>query len=171
MSKINYLIKEWIMPILVALIIVFFLNKFVFVLVTVPTGSMLNTIEPGDKLFVSKLIDEENLERKDIVVFDSEELDKILVKRLIGLPGDKVYIDQEGSVYINEKKLDEDYAVRSTQEAQEFLVPENSFFFLGDNRPNSRDARYWENPFIDKKYIMGKVVFRFFPFTRIGRLN
>ncbi len=171
MSKINYLIKEWIVPIVVALIIVFFLNKFVFVLVTVPTGSMLDTIEPGDKLFVSKLIDEDNLERKDIVVFDSEELDKILVKRLIGLPGDKIYIDREGTVYINEEKLEETYAIKSTQKPQEFLVPENSFFFLGDNRPNSRDARYWENPFIDKKYIMGKVVFRFFPFTRIGRLN
>lgn len=171
MSKINYLIKEWVIPIVVALIIVFFLNKFVFVLVTVPTGSMIDTIEPGDKLFVTKLIDEEKLERKDIVVFDSKELDKILVKRLIGLPGDKIYIDREGNVFINDNKLDEDYAIKSTQPPQEFTVPEDSYFFLGDNRPNSRDARYWDNPFIDKKYIMGKAIFRFFPLTRIGRLK
>jgi signal peptidase I len=50
-------------------------------------------------------------------------------------------------------------------------VPNNSFFFLGDNRPNSRDARYWEQPFIEKEDIMGKAVFRFFPITRIGRLE
>jgi len=171
MSKINYLIKEWIVPIVVALIIVFFLNRFIFILVTVPTGSMIKTIEPGDKLFVSKLIDEDNLERKDIVVFNSEELDKILVKRLVGLPGEKVYIDREGNVYVNEEKIEESYAVKSTQEAQEFFVPDDSYFFLGDNRPNSRDARYWENPYINKKFIMGKAVFRFFPFTRIGRLK
>src|SRR6056297_528443 len=122
MSKINYIIKEWIVPILVALVIVFFLNKFVFVLVTVPTGSMQSTIEPGDKLFVSKLIDENNLERKDIVVFESEELDKILVKRLIGLPGEKVYISKEGEVYIDGDKLQESYAIKSTQKAQEFMV-------------------------------------------------
>ena len=171
MSKINYIIKEWIVPILVALVIVFFLNKFVFVLVTVPTGSMESTIEPGDKLFVSKLIDEDNLERKDIIVFDSEELDKILVKRLIGLPGDKVYISKEGEVYINDEKLEESYALKATQKPQKFEIPEDSYFFLGDNRPNSRDARYWENPFIKKQDIMGKAVFRFFPLTRIGRLE
>jgi signal peptidase I len=92
MSKINYLIKEWIVPIIVALVIVFFLNKFVFVLVTVPTGSMQDTIEPGDKLFVSKLIDKDKLERGDIVVFESDELEKVLVKRLIGMPTDEVFI-------------------------------------------------------------------------------
>ncbi len=171
MSKINYLIKEWIVPIIVALVIVFFLNKFVFVLVTVPTGSMLDTIEPGDKLFVSKLIDKDKLERGDIVVFESDELEKILVKRLIGMPSDEVFIDKEGDVYINGDLLVENYAIKVTQKQQKFEVPNNSFFFLGDNRPNSRDARYWEQPFIEKEDIMGKVVFRFFPITRIGRLE
>jgi len=171
MSKINYLFKEWVIPIIVALVIVFFLNKFIFVLVTVPTGSMENTIEPGDKLFVSKILDKDNMERGDIIVFESDELEKVLVKRLIGLPEEEVYIDKEGDIYIDGELIEENYAVKATQKPQKFEIPEDSYFFLGDNRPNSRDARYWENPFIKKQDIMGKAVFRFFPLTRIGRLE
>ena len=79
----KYFIKEWVVPIAIALVIVLFLNKFVFILVTVPTGSMEDTIIPGDRLYVNELFNVKDAVRGDILVFKSEELDnKRLVKRI-----------------------------------------------------------------------------------------
>lgn len=168
----KYFIKEWVIPIVIALIIVLFLNKFVFILVTVPTGSMEDTIIPGDRLYVNELFNIKNAERGDILVFKSEELDdKRLVKRLIGLPGEEIEIKEDGSVFINGEDLDEPYVVESKGEAKVFKVPDKSYFFLGDNRPISFDARYWNNPYISEEQIIGKVLFRFFPFNRMGKVE
>ena len=168
----KYFIKEWVVPIIIALVIVLFLNKFVFILVTVPTGSMEDTIMPGDRLYVNELFDVNDAQRGDILVFMSEELDeKRLVKRIIGLPGEEVEVKKDGSVYINGVKLDEPYAVKAEGEEKVFNVPENSYLFFGDNRPISYDARYWENPYIDERQIIGEAVFRFFPFNRIGKVE
>lgn len=170
----KYFIKEWVVPIAIALVIVLFLNKFVFILVTVPTGSMENTILPGDRLYVNELFNIKDAKRGDILVFrsDEDELNKKrLVKRLIGMPGETVEVKADGSVYINGEKLDEPYVVKAEGEAKVFSVPENSYLFLGDNRPISYDARYWENPYIHENKIIGKVVFRFFPFSRIGEIQ
>jgi signal peptidase I len=168
----KYFIKEWVVPIAIALVIVLFLNKFVFILVTVPTGSMEDTIIPGDRLYVNELFDVEDAVRGDILVFKSEELDnKRLVKRLIGLPGDTVEVTSNSEVYVNNEKIEEPYAVSWEGETKTFKVPENSYFFLGDNRPISYDARYWENPYIDESKIIGKVLFRFFPFNRVGKVE
>ncbi|MGD9569315.1 MAG: signal peptidase I [Sedimentibacter sp.] len=168
----KYFIKEWVVPIAIALVIVIFLNKFVFILVTVPTGSMENTIMPGDRLYVNELFNIKEAKRGDILVFKSDELDeKRLVKRLIGLPGEKVEVKPDGSVYINDEKLDEPYAAEAEYEGKVFNVPENSYLFFGDNRPISYDARFWENPYIDESKIIGNVLFRFFPFNRIGKVE
>jgi signal peptidase I len=171
-NRMRYLIKEWVVPITIALVIVIFLNKFIFILVTVPTGSMEETIMPGDRLYVNELFKIEDAKRGDILVFKSDELEeKRLVKRLIGLPGEKVTVKTDGSVYINDEKLDEPYAKEAEYEEKEFTVPENSYLFFGDNRPISYDARYWENPYINESKIIGKVLFRFFPFNRIGTVE
>ncbi len=168
----TYIFKEWIVPVAIALIIVLFLNKYIFILVTVPTGSMEDTIMPGDRLYVNELFDVNDAQRGDILVFKSDELDeKRLVKRLIGLPGDTVEVKSDGAVFVNGEKLDEPYAVKAESEAKMFNVPENSYLFFGDNRPISYDARYWENPYIDESKIIGEAVFRFFPLNRIGEIR
>lgn len=168
----KYFIKEWVVPIVVALVIVLFLNKFIFILVTVPTGSMENTIVPGDRLYVNELFNVEKAKRGDILVFRSDELEhKRLVKRLIGLPGETIDINENGEVFINGEKLIEDYAIESVGEMKTFTVPENSYFFLGDNRPISFDARYWKNPYVSEDKIIGEVIFRFFPLNRIGKVE
>ncbi|MEL7647170.1 MAG: signal peptidase I [Sedimentibacter sp.] len=168
----KYFFREWVVPVAIALIIVLFLNKFVFILVTVPTGSMEDTIIPGDRLYVNELFDIKEAKRGDILVFKSEELDnKRLVKRLIGLPGETIEITSDGNVYVNGEKLNEPYAVDWEGDAKTFNVPENSYFFLGDNRPISYDARYWQNPYINESKIIGKVLFRFFPFNRMGKVE
>lgn len=172
LQKIKQFFKEWVVPVLIALVIVLFLNKFVFILVTVPTGSMEDTIIPGDRLYVNELIDVDSAKRGDILVFKSDELDnKRLVKRLIGLPGETIEIKSDGSIYIDKEKLEEPYAVETQGEEEIFIVPDNSFFFLGDNRPISYDARYWDEPYISKDKVIGKVEFRFFPLNRIGKVK
>jgi signal peptidase I len=171
MKHIKYLFREWVVPIVVALAIVLLLNKFIFVLVTVPTSSMEKTIMPNDRLYVTKIYDIEKFERGDIIVFNSKELDKVLVKRLIGLPNEEVYIDEKGQIFIDGEIIEEPYKIQADQREQYFVVPDNSYFFLGDNRPYSLDARSWENPYIGKEDIMGVAVFRFFPFSRIGKIE
>jgi signal peptidase I len=164
-------INEWVIPAIIAVVIVLFLNKFVFILVTVPTGSMETTIMQGDRLYVNKLFDIKDAKRGDILVFQSDELNEKLVKRLIGLPGETVEINEEGQVFINGEKLYEPYARQARGEARTFTVPEGTYFFLGDNRPISVDARYWTNPYIPEEKIIGKAAFRFFPLNRIGKLE
>lgn len=169
----KYFIKEWIVPVFVALVIVIFLNKFIFILVTVPTGSMEDTIVPGDRLYVNELFDVKDAKRGDILVFRSDEYElekKRLVKRLIGLPGDKVDVKEDGSVYINGEKLDEPYATETQEQPKSFEVPDKCYLFFGDNRPISFDARFWSNPYVNEDKIIGKVIFRFFPFNRIGKV-
>lgn len=164
-------INEWVVPAVIAIVIVLFLNKFVFILVTVPTGSMETTIMPGDRLYVNKLFDIEDAKRGDILVFRSDELNEKLVKRLIGLPEETVEINEDGQVFINGEKLNEPYAKQAKGEGRTFTVPQGSYFFLGDNRPISVDARYWTNPYIPEDKIIGKATFRFFPLNRIGKLE
>lgn len=171
MKSLNYFLKEWIVPIIVALMIVVFLNKFIFILVTVPTESMADTILPGDRLYITKIYKTEDFERGDIIVFDSKELKKVLVKRLIGLPKDEIYIDENGIVFVNKIKMDEPSVLNTPQNPQSFTVPDDCYFFLGDNRSNSYDARSWINPYINKEDIMGMAVFRFFPFNRVGKIE
>ena len=169
--RLKYFIKECIIPFLISLFIVLLINIFIFQLTKVPTGSMQNTIQIGDRVYVNKLFNIDKAKRGDILVFKSREINKPLVKRLIGLPGETIDIKENGDVYVNGNKLDEPYAIKSTGKEQSFIVPEDSYFFLGDNRPNSEDSRYWDNPFINKKDIKGEAIFIIFPFNRIGKLE
>jgi signal peptidase I len=168
-KKISFL-KEWVVPIGIAIIIVVLIRKFVFFNVYVPTGSMIPTINKEDKVLVSRIHNLNNLKRGDVIVFYSDELSETLVKRLIGLPGDKIEI-KDGVVFINGQKTEENYVKNKDKFNGEFEVPEGKFFFLGDNRPVSNDARYWANHYIDSSKIEGKAQFIFYPFEDFGTLK
>lgn len=152
-------------PIIIAVIGANLINAYIFFIAIVPTGSMLPTIQLQEKLIVTSVWDSNKLERGDIVVFYSKELDEMLIKRLIGLPGDKVEIrpnnDGYAEVWINGEKLDEPYVSynNTITEEQVFDVPEEHFLFLGDNRAGSLDARFWENPYIHSSDIEGKATY------------
>lgn len=163
--------KDWILPIIAAIIIAFLINKFVFFNVTVPTGSMLPTINLKDKILVTRVHNKNNLKNGDVIVFHSDELNEDLIKRLIGLPNDEVEIKEDGSVYVNQKKVDESYVVYPGGKIGKFKVPEDRYFFMGDNRANSSDARYWDQPYISEKDIMGKARIIISPFSRFGKLK
>lgn len=88
------------------------------------------------------------------------------VKRVIGIPGDTIDISG-GKVYLNgsDTPLDEPYLAEDMDPSEtfHFEVPENCYFMMGDNRNYSRDARYWENPYISKDKMVAKVLFEYFP--------
>lgn len=168
---------SWIMYFAVAIIIALFLKNFVIINATVPTGSMENTIMTNDCIMGFRLaytISEPK--RGDIIIFKypDDETQKY-VKRIIGLPGDNIYIEN-GEIYINgsvtpyqESYLKEDWVIANGP--YEFQVPEDSYLVLGDNRNNSLDARYWTNKYVTKDKIIGKALFVYFPFSRLGAID
>lgn len=160
--------QDWIAPILIAVILALLINKFLFFTVTVPSESMVPTIKVNDRIIVTRVYDRSKLKRGDIVVFYSRELNDTLIKRLIGLPGDKVEVKEGGQVFVNGEKLDEPYVVYPEDLKGSFTVGEDKYLFFGDNRSISNDARRWENPYIDGKDIKGKARFIIFPFSRAG---
>lgn len=179
-------IFDWVKTIVFALLIALILNKVILVNAHVPTGSMENTIMPGDRLFGSRLAYlKSEPQRGDIIIFrypvDEEE---IYIKRLIGLPGETVEI-KDGKVLIDGEILEEDYLKEEWMVRNSglvFDVPEGYCFVMGDNRNNSLDGRYWAEEAvyegladsieeaIEEKYcfveidsIMGKAIVRYYP--------
>ena len=138
---------------------------------SVPTGSMETTIPTGAQVVTFRTFNKDNIKRGDIVVFDSEELSVVFIKRCIGLPGDKIEFDGSGKVFINGQRYEEDYVSSYSDFEGSFEVPEDCYFFVGDNRAGSIDARYWENPYIHKDFVKGKGVFVLFPFSSFGILK
>ncbi len=166
-------IISWVLTFLCAVVVALFLKNYIIINATVPTGSMENTILPGDDLLGFRLAySHSDPKRGDIVIFAfPDDESKKYVKRVIGLPGETVEIT-EGKVYIDgsETPLEEPYLKEQWLVATgpfKFEVPKNSYLVLGDNRNDSYDSRYWTNTFVKKDKIIGKVLFIYYPFNRI----
>lgn len=169
-SKLRELI-EFFIPIVLAVVIAIVLKTFVFANAVVPTGSMLNTIQEGDRIIASRLAYINNdPERYDIIIFrnpDNEE--ECFVKRVIGLPGETVQI-VNGIVYVTQTngetiQLDDSFVTNCEPYGDfgPFEVPEDSYFMMGDNRNTSWDSRFWDNKYVHKDKILGKVKFKYYP--------
>lgn len=91
----------------------------------------------------------------------------MLIKRVIGLPDDFVEVKDDGTVFVNKKRMKEPYVELKGGIGGEFLVPEKKYLLLGDNRTYSRDSRYWAEPNISEKAIQGKAIFCVFPLHKI----
>ncbi len=139
--------------------------------------SMYPTLESGDQLIVDKLSYRfHDPERFDIIVFPYKYQEKTYyIKRIIGMPGEKVRIDTEGNIYINGEILEESYGYEPMATAglaaQEITLEEDEYFVLGDNRNNSQDSRDPAVGCIHKKDIIGKAFVRIFPFSKFGLLK
>lgn len=166
----------WSKEIIIALVLVWLILTFVAQNSTVYGSSMAPTLENGEMLLMNKFIYRfTEPQRGDIIVFTYEDPiqgEEYLIKRVIGLPGDTIEI-MDGMVYINGTAYDESkYLEMSTDIKGDveypFLVPENSYFVLGDNRANSKDSRFSEVGAVPKEQIVGKASIRFWPFDKIG---
>ena len=132
--------------------------------------SMSNTLHSGDTLWIDKLEYEfGSPKRFDVVVFPyGEDDDTYYIKRIIGLPGETVYIDEDGTIYINDEPLEGDKYGREViaedkrgVASEEITLGDDEYFVLGDNRNNSRDSRVSDVGNIHKNDIIGRAVFRF----------
>ncbi len=168
--------KEIIRDVIIAAIIAIVVIQFVRPVVVHET-SMTNTLQPGDYLLMNKMAYKNHeAERGDIVILHSElkqdnGSEKLLIKRVVGLPGDTVLI-KDNSVYINGELLEEDY-IREPGVVPgdvDITVPEGEYFVMGDNRGNSIDSRSEEVGCVKQEDLVGKAFFRLFPFKNIGKI-
>ena len=166
-------IISWIKTVVFAMVFALFITRVVIVNATIPTGSMEDTIMPNDRIVAFRLAYIASEPRRfDIVVFRYPDDETVLfVKRIIGLPGETVEI-RDGQVYINnsDTPLDDSFTKNNaTGNNGPYEVPEGYYFMLGDNRNSSADSRSWENTYLSKEKILGKVVFKYFPNFQIYR--
>ena len=174
--------KNWGEPLLIAGIFALLIRTFLFAPYKIPTGSMIPTLLVGDKIFVEKLSYRfDSPKRGDIVVF-KYPLDpkKDFVKRLIGLPGERIEI-RGGVAIVNGRPLTEapfsnityynvdrdDWKYGRT--GQVFEVPEHYYFVLGDNSANSSDGRYWG--FVPQRNVLGRAKLVWWPPNRVKVLR
>jgi len=173
--KVMAVLKEWVIIILIALAIAVVLHMFVFDTRMVPTASMYPTIAVGDRVINEKITYLfSDPKRGDIIVFappPTVSSHDDLLKRVIGLPGEYVEI-KNGGVYINDQLLEESYlAEKPNYTYAKVLVPEGHYFVMGDNRNSSADSHRWEDPFLPRENVKGKVVFRYWPLNRMGTVK
>lgn len=163
--------KNLLYIVLIAVVIALLTIQFLFFKTKVPTNSMDPTIKVGDNIFVTRIYNFNHIKRGDILVFNSSELKESLIKRVIGLPGETIKIKNDGKLLINDKEIQEPYVKHSGGKSGIFKVPEGEYFFMGDNRLDSNDSRYWQYSYISAKDINGKAQFIVFPFSRIRSLK
>ncbi|MDO4754197.1 MAG: signal peptidase I [Bacillota bacterium] len=175
----------WVKELLIVVVVVVVFNLF-FVVSTVYNVSMYPTLQDRDIVLLAKFGEIKQgdivsfrsmltLSKRDLAsvnffqrLFNREGDRKVLIKRVLACPGDTIAI-KEGKVYLNGVVLYEPY-VKEIYEGKDFeeqVVPENSYFLVGDNRPRSFDGR--DFGFVKKEDIIGKVLFRFWPLNRMGK--
>lgn len=150
----------------IIVVCIWWLSRNVYMLSIIPTESMYPTIKAGQMVYGNRLVTEFN--RYDVVVFKPENKDVLFIKRIIGLPGETIVIKNK-EVYVNNKKVKSDYIKEEMNECENktFVIPKGCYFLMGDNRNNSFDSRYWENPYLPEENIEAKALFTFFPFKKL----
>jgi signal peptidase I len=143
-------------------VVLFVVINAVSARVRVDGFSMRPTLEDGEFVLVSKLSYVwSDVERGDIVVFHFPlNPDEELIKRVIGLPGDRVKV-QDGQVFVNEQMLNEPYIAQTPYYSGEWTVEDGFLFVLGDNRNNSNDSKDWG--FLPAENVVGKAVLIYWP--------
>jgi signal peptidase I len=167
------LLRLWLRDIVVSLILAAFVITFLYQPVRVEGTSMLPRLEDQDRLFINKFVYRfEAIERGDVVVFHyPRDPEKSYIKRVIALPGDRLRIDR-GQVWLNGKRLSEDYVpeeYRDSVSLAEMIVPEDTYFMMGDHRCISSDSRTF-GP-VERSLIYGKAVFVLWPARDAGAVR
>lgn len=178
-EKIKKELLEWVKVIILAGLLTFVITSFVRPTLVIGS-SMTNTFHQYDYLISYKRAYKDKLpEYGDVVLFQSHlpmdnggglfSKEKVLIKRVIGLPGDSILIE-DGIVYRNGEALIEPYTKDGYTDQDMFIeVPEDHVFAMGDNRLGSRDSRDPSVGPVPKEMILGKIIVRLYPFNQITR--
>ena len=168
---------EWIVIVIAAVLVSFFMRTFAFQTFFIPSASMQPTLMIGDRIIVSKLsVDFGTIHRGDILVFKAPPAENCgepvtdLVKRVIGLPGDHL-TSKGNTIYVNGNPIDETWTHTEPlgQAIGNVTVKSNQYFMMGDNRDNSLDSRYWG--FVPDQNIVGKAFFIWMNLGNIKRIG
>jgi signal peptidase I len=190
-TKSKSVLREYIEAIVIAILLALVIRAFVVQAFKIPSGSMKSTLLVGDHILVTKfaygikipftdteILDFGGPQRKDIIVFRYPvDPDKDFIKRVIGLPGDTIRI-QNKRVFVNDKELDEPYvqhtdhgilpgSVSPRDNFGPIVVPQNSYFVMGDNRDESYDSRFWK--FVDRSVLKGKALIIYWSWNGEGK--
>lgn len=143
-----------------AVLLALLLNLFVVVFAYVPSGSMAPTIEAGSLVIGSRLsYRNEAPGRGDVIFFRHAEAgNALLIKRVVAVAGDTLEI-KDGKVFINGTALQEPYADACAGSFGPLTVPEGKLLVLGDHRSQSRDSRFWEDPFVELSDVVGRALY------------
>jgi len=188
--------REYFESLVIAVALALFVRTFVFQAFKIPTGSMEKNLLIGDHLIVNKMVfaptvtgverailPGREIRRGDVIVFKyPEDPERDFIKRVIGLPGDKIELHRK-KVFVNGQPLDENYVqyleppstdgpVKNDDVREEYgpvTVPPDQYFMMGDNRDNSQDSRFWG--FMPRSYVKGKALFIYFSFKENGSIG
>jgi len=160
----------WLRDLVISAVVSILIITFLYQPVRVEGTSMLPRLEDHDRLFINKFVYHiESIHRGDVVVFHyPRDPEKSYIKRVIGLPGDRIAIE-DGRVWLNGHELGENYVpdrFRDTRSMAEMVVPEDSYFMMGDHRSISSDSREF-GP-VERDLIYGKAVFVYWPAKDAG---
>lgn len=159
---------------LVVLVIALLIVTFVGQRTIVDGSSMNNTLVDKDNIIVDKISYRfKDPQRFDIIVFPYKLSKRTYyIKRIIGLPGETVFIDEDGNIFINDELLTENYGLEVIQKPGRASIPiklgEDEYFVLGDNRNDSMDSRYDNVGNIKRSEIIGRAWLRIYPFNKFG---
>jgi len=165
----------WLRDLMLSVVIAVLVILFVYQPVKVEGTSMMPSLEDQERIFINKFVYSfgiGDINRGDMVVFwYPSDPSKSYIKRIIGLPGDRIEI-QEGAVYLNGQRQKEDYvppAYRDGQSVAPTAVPPDHYYVLGDHRSSSNDSRAW-GP-VHRRHIYGKAVFIYWPLEKMGLIR
>jgi len=170
---------DFIETIVIALVIFIIVYRFLMQPHQVKGNSMLDNFDSGEYVLTNKVIYQLNEpESGDVVIFEApKNEDYDYIKRIIGIPGDRIMI-KRGKVYINSQLFDESGYLDNTiytrtgsylSEGEEIIVPNDSYFVIGDNRDHSSDSREWG--FVPIENIVGKAWIRYWPLNKMGAIE
>lgn len=176
-EELRHEIISTVVYLLVVFVLIFLFIHFVGQRTVVSGSSMENTLSNGDNLIIDKISYRfRDPERFEVVVFPYKLDEKtFFIKRVIGLPGETVYIDAKGTIYINGEKLEESYGreviANPGLASSEITLADDEYFVLGDNRNNSEDSRFDDVGNIKRSDLIGRAWVRIYPFSEMGAVN
>ncbi len=168
-------LMHWLRDLVFSVVLAVIVILFLYQPVKVEGTSMMPTLDDQERIFINKFVYRfhfEKIDRGDTVVFwFPGDPSKSYIKRVIGMPGDRVEV-RDGSVIVNGEPLEEDYVPQEYRDQSEMhptTVGRDEYFVLGDHRSSSNDSRTWG--MVPRRYIYGKAVFIYWPLEKMGLLK